>query len=220
MCKCPFVFSVNQDIEKLIVQDKKRGLSDKDIGGKYGVNLRAIERIVTREFGVNISNPANHLVSSLKKSVKTIIPKSFEGERTTVWSFRSRGTWATHNGNYRGNWSPYIPRNVILRYSKDNDLVLDYFCGAGTTGVECKLLNRNFIGIDINPWAIALANGNIDFEVTQGRTDAQIEFFVGDARNLNNIKDTSVDLICAHPPYADIIRYTDDSEGDLSGYGV
>ncbi|MBF0539226.1 MAG: site-specific DNA-methyltransferase, partial [Nitrospirae bacterium] len=41
-------------------------------------------------------------------------------------------------------------RNVILRYSKDNDLVLDYFCGAGTTGVECKLLNRNFIGIDIN----------------------------------------------------------------------
>ncbi|MDD5616687.1 MAG: hypothetical protein PHH85_10850 [Candidatus Methanoperedens sp.] len=28
-------------------------------------------------------------------------------------------------GNYRGNWSPYIPRNLILRYTAPGDLVLD-----------------------------------------------------------------------------------------------
>ena len=40
------------------------------------------------------------------------------------------------------NWSPYIPRNILLRYSKEGDLVLDQFAGGGTTLVEAKLLNR------------------------------------------------------------------------------
>ena len=39
-------------------------------------------------------------------------PKNFKLESTTIWSFKSRGNWATHNGQYRGNWSPYIPRNL------------------------------------------------------------------------------------------------------------
>ena len=42
-------------------------------------------------------------------------PKDFKLETTTVWSFPERGEWATHKGNYRANWSPYIPRNLILR---------------------------------------------------------------------------------------------------------
>src|SRR5207302_352382 len=39
-------------------------------------------------------------------------PKDYKSEEFTVWSFPSRGDWATHSGNYRGNWSPYIPRNL------------------------------------------------------------------------------------------------------------
>ena len=38
----------------------------------------------------------------------------------------------------------------------------------------------------------------------------------GDARNLNFIPDSSIDLICTHPPYADIIKYSEDIEKDLS----
>lgn len=45
-------------------------------------------------------------------------PERFKLEDTTIWSFPERGNWATHSGKYRGNWSPYIPRNIILRYSK------------------------------------------------------------------------------------------------------
>ena len=37
-------------------------------------------------------------------------------------AFPERGNWATHSGKYRGNWSPYIPRNIILRYSKEKRL--------------------------------------------------------------------------------------------------
>ena len=37
-----------------------------------------------------------------------------------------------------------------------------------------------------------------------------------DTRNLDFIPDESIDLICAHPPYADIIKYSDGIDGDLS----
>lgn len=38
----------------------------------------------------------------------------------------------------------------------------------------------------------------------------------GDARRLDSIPDDSIDLICTHPPYADIIKYSDGIDGDLS----
>lgn len=51
------------------------------------------------------------------KNVKKWEPDDFELEMTSVWSFPNRGSWATHDAKWRGNWSPYIPRNIILRYS-------------------------------------------------------------------------------------------------------
>ena len=84
-------------------------------------------------------------------------PENFELETNTVWAFPDRGKWATHDAKYRGNWSPYIPRNVILRYSQEDDTVLDPFVGGGTTAVEAKLTNRNFVGFDINPKAVELS---------------------------------------------------------------
>lgn len=196
-------------LEQQIFEAKKNGLSDQDIGEKFNVNLRYIEKVITKRLGINVSNPA------IKRKIKTLQPKNFAPESTTIWSFKSRGNWATHDGNYRGNWSPYIPRNVILKFSKENELVLDCFCGAGTTGVECKLTNRNFIGIDINPKAIELAKENINFPIYKA-TLPKIDFKVGDARDISSIGDDTIDLICNHPPYADIIHYTDNQKQDLS----
>ena len=85
-------------------------------------------------------------------------------EPTTIWSFKDRGSWATHSGKYRGNWSPYVPRNLILRYSKQGDWILDQFMGSGTTLVEAKLLNRNAIGIDINQQSVLLSEENLRFK--------------------------------------------------------
>lgn len=71
--------------------------------------------------------------------------EKFELETTTIWSFKERGNWATHKGDYRGNCSPQIPRNLILKYTRENDIILDPFCGSGTTMIETKLLNRRGI---------------------------------------------------------------------------
>jgi DNA modification methylase len=145
-------------------------------------------------------------------------PDEFELEMTTHWSFPKRGNWATHDAKWRGNWSPYIPRNILLRYSSEGDLVLDQFVGGGTTLVEAKLLNRNIIGVDVNDVALDRCREKTDFEIDSAKGKVSIK--KGDARNLDFIPDGYIDLICTHPPYANIIKYSEDIEQDLSHFKV
>lgn len=149
----------------------------------------------------------------MSKKIKKWEPENFELEMNTIWSFPNRGKWATHDAKYRGNWSPYIPRNLLLRYSNEGDLILDQFAGGGTTLVEAKLLNRNIIGVDVNEEALNRCKEKCDFEYEKS---GKVYFHKGDARNLDFILDEKIDFICTHPPYANIIKYSEDIEGDLS----
>ncbi len=137
-----------------------------------------------------------------------------------MWSFPDRGDWATHAGDYRGNWSPYIPRNLISRFSKPGDTVLDQMMGGGTTLVECKLLGRNGIGVDVNPVAVMVARDRLNFAfrtLDEEYQEPEIHTYLGDARHLDLISDESVDLIATHPPYASIISYSKRTvPGDIS----
>jgi DNA modification methylase len=217
-------FKTERELQEAILQEKARGTPDLEIGQKYGVTFKYIEKLITKSQGVNIS------ALKVSKKIKTLHPKDFKEEQTTVWSFKQRGNWATHSGEYRGNWSPYIPRNIILKYSKPGELVLDYFCGAGTTAVECKLLGRRCIALDINDKAIELTKKNVDFNIESQQLSFvnkgsyldvyEPELKVGDARDLSFLQNNSIDLICAHPPYANILHYTDIKEGDLSFFDI
>ena len=106
-----------------------------------------------------------------------------------------------------------MPRNLILRYSNPGEWVLDQFMGSGTTLVEAKLLSRNAIGVDINPQSVSISETNLQF---QCETNSKIFIRNGDAKNLEFIKDCSIDFICTHPPYANIIKYSDGMEDDIS----
>lgn len=55
----------------------------------------------------------------------------------------------------------YLLKKILLASTREGDLVLDPFCGSGTTGVACKLLGRKFIGIDNDRDFIALAKERI-----------------------------------------------------------
>lgn len=89
-----------------------------------------------------------------KRKIDKWQPQGFKLERTTLWDFPKRGDWAVHQNNYRGNWAPELPRNLILKYTKEGDTILDVFAGGGTSLIEAWLSNRKSIGIDISPHAI------------------------------------------------------------------
>jgi DNA modification methylase len=143
-----------------------------------------------------------------KKEIK-LHPEEFELECTTVWAFPRRGNWATHTSDWRGNWSPEVARNLILRYSKENDVLLDSMIGGGTTAIEAKILNRNIIYSDINKVALDRTKKALDFIVDNKSWQ---KGFKWDSRKLHKLQDESIDLVLTHPPYVDIIKY---SEGEL-----
>lgn len=141
-------------------------------------------------------------------------PQSFELECTTVWAFPQRGNWATHTSDWRGNWSPEVARNLILRYSKEGDVLLDPMIGGGTTAIEAKILNRNIICSDVSDIALERTKKCLNFKV---ENKSWQKILKRDARNLKQANDESIDFILTHPPYVDIIRYSDGKIGeDLS----
>jgi len=116
-------------------------------------------------------------------------------EFTTVWSFPKRGNWATHKSDYRGNFAPQVPRNLIEMYSEEGDSILDPMVGAGTTLIEAKLLARHALGIDINPDAANLSEEALKFA---HHPPTKQKIMVGDARDLSFLKNDSIDLIITH----------------------
>lgn len=73
------------------------------------------------------------------------------------------------------------PIGIIRKYlqvsSKQGDLVLDPFMGSGTTAVACKQLNRNFIGFEINPDYIKVAEQRL-------KQDTLMKITLGDSAQL------------------------------------
>lgn len=71
-----------------------------------------------------------------------------------VWSFPS----VRANDDHEAKFPEELPRRIIRLLSEPGDLVLDPFMGSGTTGVVADSLSRNFIGFELLPDYVSLAN--------------------------------------------------------------
>jgi DNA modification methylase len=137
----------------------------------------------------------------------------------SLWIIEKRDNSGAHSGWYHGNFIPQVPRQLILRYTRQGEWVLDPFVGSGTTLIECKRLGRNGIGIELNQKVVERARRAIRGELNF--YNVVVDIVVGDARKMNygellgKYGISKVQLVILHPPYWDVIKFSDSPE-DLS----
>ncbi|EQD57751.1 DNA methylase N-4/N-6 domain-containing protein, partial [mine drainage metagenome] len=137
----------------------------------------------------------------------------------SLWIMHKRDRTGAHNAGYWGNFIPQIPQQLLKRYTKKKDWVLDTFLGSGTTLIECQRLERNAIGIDLSVEALKAAQANLDVE--KNASSSKIKLVNADSTEisykelLEKYNISSVQLVIMHPPYWDIIKFSEHSK-DLS----
>lgn len=132
----------------------------------------------------------------------------------SLWIIDKRDKSGNHKGDYHGNFIPQIPNQLLRRYTRENEWILDPFLGSGTSLIECKRLNRNGIGIDIDPNILSIAKERAENEPGSSK----LEFINSDSSSVDlehilkkhNID--NVNMIIMHPPYWDIIKFNDYKE--------
>jgi len=137
----------------------------------------------------------------------------------SLWIIQERDKSGKHSNFYHGNFVPQIPRQLISRYTKKNEVVFDPFVGSGTTAYEAETLGRHFIGIDIQKDLVEQLKSKVDnekyfSEIISGDSSKSATF-----NEINEIlkrrKKEKISLAILHPPYADIVKFSD-LKDDLS----
>ena len=137
----------------------------------------------------------------------------------SLWIIERRDNSGVHSADYWGNFIPQIPYQMMRRYTRRGEWVLDPFAGAGTTLIEGQRLGRHTIGIELNPAVAEQARHLIAAEPNPHHTLADV--ITADSCTLDyhallaQYGQRSVQLVIMHPPYFDIIKFSDDPR-DLS----
>lgn len=137
----------------------------------------------------------------------------------SLWILDKRDTSGAHIGSYWGNFVPQIPHQLMMRYTKKGDWVVDTFVGSGTTLIECRRIGRNGIGVELNPEVARKTRELIKKE--KNIHNVTTEVITADSRRVNLQESLDkhgkkkIQLMIMHPPYHNIIKFSRDSN-DLS----
>lgn len=140
----------------------------------------------------------------------------------SLWQVDRRDSSGAHTAAYWGNFIPQIPNQMMRRYTRRGDWVIDAFAGSGTTLIEARRLGRNAIGVDLHPGVAELARRLAAADGPAPSTLAEVH--AGDSATfdfrarLRAHGREQAQLLVLHPPYFDIIRFSDDPR-DLSNAG-
>ena len=111
---------------------------------------------------------------------------------TTLWDYPSQDYGDTQQGRpgYKGATPSYIIWNLLQRYTKPKDLVIDPCAGSGTTLDVARDLDRRALGYDLAP--------------------TRKDIFRVDARKLPPELTGKADFVFIDPPYSTHLDYSDD----------
>lgn len=148
--------------------------------------------------------------------------KAYDHVKTdTLWEFPSRLKEGGHSNEYHGNYIPQIAQQLYERFTKKNDIVLDLFFGSGTSGIEAINMNRRCIGVELKEDLAEKVSEK--FTPKQRVTDvrvisadsASVQAKEKVKESLEIMGEEYAQLLILHPPYDDIIKFSDKKE-DLS----
>ena len=122
-------------------------------------------------------------------------------QTTTLWHHPSQqhGDRPFGNPAYEGRTPTWVIWNLLERYTREKDLVVDPFCGGGTTLDVAREMGRRALGYDVAP--------------------TRDDVFRADARALP-LEDGKADFVFMDPPYSTHLRYSgqEDCIGELDAF--
>lgn len=203
-------------------------------------DIRQIEESQTIERARYYLTRLEKAISSTKTSKINDINlnrwKEYENIITdSLWILDKRDSTGPHSSWYWGNFIPQIPHQLMLRYTKKGEWVLDPFAGSGTTLLECQRLGRNGLGVELQ-LDIATKARNLlkkgwhelpndlfsqNRSKHNGAQQVTTAIEIGDsgqvnfAKLLNKYGAKSAQLVIMHPPYHNIIKFSKNPK-DLS----
>ncbi|MCR4317107.1 MAG: DNA methyltransferase [Planctomycetes bacterium] len=140
----------------------------------------------------------------------------------SLWMIPRRDKGAGHKLEYHGNFVPQIAEQLILRFTKEDDVIIDPFLGAGTTAIEALEHRRRTIGIELKDDLAEQVRSRLR-SLGADKDDARI--ITGDSassatwaevdKSLESMDAGQAGFAILHPPYHDIIKFSEREE-DLS----
>ncbi len=110
---------------------------------------------------------------------------------TTLWEYPSQQYGAGGQGdqNYVGATPSWVIWQLLTRFTREGDLVVDPMCGSGTTLDVAREMKRKALGYDVSP--------------------SREDVFRADARKLP-LEDGKADFVFVDPPYSTHVKYSDE----------
>lgn len=137
-------------------------------------------------------------------------------ETSSLWLWENRDRRDGHQNDYHGNCVPQILTQLLSRYTKKGDAILDLFLGSGTSAIEAVNLGRQAVGVELQSEMVDYVQQKLDNQgksnhvrIIQGDSSDLIQTSKKIETSLAQLGKEQAQFSFLHPPYADIIQFSE-----------